>query len=208
MNKIFTPLKYLIVSLLIIFLIVFFYKQNKKENNFELNNIPFESINYKEALNPFSIEEENLILEQIETFPIAKEVWDILINFDYSKEVTAGIIGNMMVECGGNTLHLKPSIISKDGLYYGLCQWSKKYYYDAWNLNTEQQCSYLYNTLEDQVNIFGNNYKIRFNSEDFFNLNDEKQVALAFAKCYERCGRATYRDRMRCATIALEYFSK
>ena len=41
----------------------------------------------------------------------------------------------------------------------------------------------------------------------FLNLNDEKEVAKAFAKCYERCGSSSLNQRQKNATTAYNYFT-
>lgn len=63
----------------------------------------------------------------LEEYPYAAETWFTLRELGYSEEVTAGIIGNMMIETGGGTLNLKPTLYSSGGGFYGLCQWSLHY---------------------------------------------------------------------------------
>ena len=46
-----------------------------------------------------------------------------------------------------------------------------------------------------------------FNFNSFLNLNDEKEVAKAFAKCYERCGSSSLNQRQKNATTAYNYFT-
>ena len=65
-------------------------------------------------------DEENAIwVVRAEEYPVATYVWQFLDDAGYNDDVIAGIIGNMMVECGGHTLALKPYIYSADG-HYGL----------------------------------------------------------------------------------------
>ena len=55
---------------------------------------------------------------------IASQVWTHLKNYGYSDSVAAGIIGNMMRECGGDTLDLDWDIVGhyNGDEYYGLCR--------------------------------------------------------------------------------------
>ena len=56
------------------------------------------------------------------------------------------------------------------------------------------------------MDTYGNKYEKDFNYEKFVNLNNEKKAALAFAKCYERCGSGSYYVRQTNATKALNFF--
>ena len=62
--------------------------------------------------------------------------------------------------------------------------------------------------IKYEIDTFGYAYKSNFNFNSFLNLENEKDVALAFAKCYERCGSDSYNSRKTNATKALEYFTK
>ena len=137
----------------------------------------------------------------------AAKVWEYLRQEGFSQEVTCAIIGNMMIETSGGSLDLKPNIYSPSGNYYGLCQWSKKYYPEAHGLSFEQQLEYLLNNIEWEINTFGKNYKSGFKYEDFLNMTDVEDAALAFAKSYERCGPASYEMRQEAAVVAYEYFN-
>ena len=138
-------------------------------------------------------------------YPYANQVWIFLKDQGYSDYVCAGIIGNMMVECGGNTLALQPTI-QRDNKYYGICQWSNKYFPEVYGLYLEEQCIFLISNLAATFNTYGYLYKSKFSYERFISLTNEKEVALAFAKCYERCGKGSYNRRKKCASIALNYF--
>lgn len=146
-------------------------------------------------------------VEEIEIeYPDATYIWDYLQELEYSDEVCAGILGNMMVECAGQCLDLQPTIETKS--YYGICQWSKKFYPDVIGCSLESQCDFLRDTIQNELDTFGYKYKKGFNYEDFLALEDERDVALAFAKCYERCGSGSYEARQDCAETALEYFTE
>jgi hypothetical protein len=136
----------------------------------------------------------------------AAKVFQYFMQRDFTKETTCAIIGNMMIETSGGTLDLKPEIYSKSGNYYGLCQWSMKYYPEARDLPFEQQLDYLLGTMPWEFNTFGWLYEEGFDYEDFTKMSDPEEAALAFAKVYERCGPASYELRKNAATEAYEYF--
>jgi hypothetical protein len=50
-------------------------------------------------------------------------------------------------------------------------------------------------------------YKEGFDFEDFIQMKDPAEAALAFAKAYERCGSASYKLRQQAALKAYEYFN-
>lgn len=54
---------------------------------------------------------------------VAGQVWDAMKAKGWSDNLCAGIMGNMMAECGGNTLNLNPYIVGDSGTSFGLCQW-------------------------------------------------------------------------------------
>ena len=141
--------------------------------------------------------------DKLSTYPVATEIWLYMKDQGWNDAVCAGILGNMMAECGGHTLSLQPTVSNK--YYYGICQWSKGYP-SVWYSNLDSQCEFLINTIEYEFNTFGSSYKRGFNFNSFLNLNDEKEVAKAFAKCYERCGSSSLNQRQKNATIAYNYF--
>ena len=137
-------------------------------------------------------------------YPTAAYIWKYLKGMGYNDYVCAGIMGNIMVEVGGQTLNLN---YKAQGTYYGICQWSKGYK-EVWGANLSQQCDFLAKSIRYEFNTFGSCYKRGFKYDNFIALTNEKQTALAFAKCYERCSSSTYSLRQKCATVALEYFTK
>lgn len=139
-------------------------------------------------------------------YPVAAEVWTLLKDYGLSDYVCAGIVGNMMTECGGGTLNLKPYIYNPSGYYYGLCQWNRGAYPSVFDCDTEGQITFLMSNIGYELNTYGSKYYRGFNYELFLNLDDEQAVALAFAKCYERCGSSTYSSRQYNATVAYNYF--
>jgi ATP-dependent Zn protease len=136
----------------------------------------------------------------------ATKVWGYLRQRGYNQAVTCAIIGNMMIETSGGTLDLKPNIYSPSGNYYGLCQWSLKYYSGVKDLSYEHQLDYLVGNMPWEFNTFGKNYKKGFTYDDFLKMEDPAEAALAFAKVYERCGPASYELRKQAAIEAYKYF--
>ncbi len=136
----------------------------------------------------------------------ATKVFQYFMQRGFTKEVTCAIIGNMMIETSGGTLDLKPEVYSKSGNYYGLCQWSLKYYPETKNLPFEYQLDYLLGTMPLEFNTFGWLYEEDFDYEDFIKMTNLEEAALAFAKVYERCGPASYELRKNAATEAYTYF--
>lgn len=137
----------------------------------------------------------------------AAKVWEFFRQRGFNNEVTCAIIGNMMIETSGGTLDLVPDIYSKSGNYYGLCQWSQKYYPGTKDLPFEYQLDYLLGSMPWEFNTFGKNYKSGFKYEDFIAITNVEEAALAFTKAYERCGQASYEMRQEAAVKAYEYFN-
>ena len=135
----------------------------------------------------------------------ASKVFEFLLSHGYSREVTCGIIGNMMIECGGHTLKLNPSAYNPSGKYYGLCQWN--YGYGLHGSSFEHQLNFLVSNIEREFNVFGKCYKADFNYEDFVSMTEPAEIALAFAKSYERCGSASLNARKQAADAAYSYFT-
>lgn len=141
-----------------------------------------------------------------EEYYYAASVFNYFMQRGFTKEATSAIIGNMMIETSGGDLALKPSIYSKSGNYYGLCQWSLKYYPETKNISFEQQLDYLFNTMPWEFNTFGWLYEDGFDYEDFIRMADPAEAALAFAKVYERCTPISYKLRENAAIKAYKYF--
>lgn len=140
-------------------------------------------------------------------YEYATEVWNYLKNKGYSDAVCAGILGNFMSETGGHTLALNPTLYSNGGRYYGIAQWSLKYYPDVDGANLSQQLVFLSSNIEKEFNTFGYKYKKGFTYNDFLKLESPRAAALAFAKVYERCGSGSYSKRQTGAEQAYDYFT-
>ncbi len=139
-----------------------------------------------------------------EEYPAATYIAEYLAGKGLNDAVIAGIIGNFAIETGGGTLALNPEAISPYG-YYGLAQWSGKYYPQIKGKNITEQLDFLLETMEKEFNIYGNIVGLTYSQ--FLKLSNPCEAALAFAKVYERCGTGTYRLRQACAVDAYNYFN-
>lgn len=122
-------------------------------------------------------------------YPNATQVWNIMKSYGWSDIVCAGIMGNMMRECGGDTLNLNPYAGSS---HYGLCQWSKQYHSGALGKDITGQLAYLKSTLD--LNIFNG-------------CNTPEAAAEKFCWSYERPAKSdpAYK-RLANARTAYNYF--
>ena len=136
----------------------------------------------------------------------ATQIWNYMKNLGWSDAVCAGIMGNMMAEVGGQTLDLSRWSYYSNGSYYGVCQWSRQYYPSVIGRDIEGQCDFLRDTIRKEINTYGSNYASGMNYEKFLQLDDPQDVALCFAKAYERCGSGSYGVRQSNAVKAYQYF--
>ena len=137
-------------------------------------------------------------------YPAATEVWLYMKGLGWNDYVCAGIMGNLMAEVGGQTLNLQYMLISDDG-YFGMCQWSRGYS-QIWGKGLKDQYTFLNKTIKYEMDTFGHLYKRGFNLNAFLNMDNTREAALAFAKCYERCHHRTYTIRQNNAEKAYNYF--
>lgn len=149
-------------------------------------------------------EEEELWKQKALEYSAATQIWKELKSFGYNDYVCAGIMGNIMAEVGGQTLDIH--WWKKGNGYYGICQWSKTYKQYVWDTSLDQQINFLTSSIRYELDTYGFKYKKNFDYTSFYNLTNEKEAALAFAKCYERCGKASYNQRQINATKAYNYF--
>ena len=140
-------------------------------------------------------------------YPVATEVWLYMKDLGWSDSVCAGIMGNMMSEVGGKTLKLDPNLYYKD-TYYGICQWSKKYYPQIWGRSLEEQCHFLRDTIKKELDTYGKLYVTGMNYEKFLQMEDCSEAALCFAQAYERCSSGGYAARQNNAKIAYRFFTE
>lgn len=155
---------------------------------------------YQNRLDELNAEWESKAAE----YPEATQIWLYMKDLGWNDYVCAGIMGNLMAEVGGQTLALQVS--AKSNSYYGMCQWNKAYANDIWGADLQTQCDYLRDTIKYEIDTFGYAYSKGFNYESFLNLTNERDVALAFATCYERCASQHRYIRQNYATKAYEYF--
>lgn len=132
---------------------------------------------------------KNLMSVKIE-YPVAHAVWVAFKEKGYTNESIAAILGNMMKECGGHTLALNYKAYNSNGGYYGLCQWSKKYYPEVLNSSLEFQIEWLLKTI----------------MPDFYKETNIENATIRFAREYERCSSFSYDKRIELAKIAYNYF--
>ena len=139
-------------------------------------------------------------------YPEATYIWNYLKNQGYNDAVAAGILGNIATECAGSELYLEPFVYSKSKKYYGICQWGLRWYPEIANATLEKQCEFLMSNIESTINLFGDDYYKDFDYTAFVLLENERDAALAFAKCYERCYEDSYEERQENATFTLNYY--
>jgi uncharacterized protein YoxC len=131
----------------------------------------------------------------------AREVWNALRDLGLNEYVCAGIIGNIMAEVGGQTLDISRWPIYSQGTYYGICQWAGS--------RKQRLLNDFGTTLNDQIRFLSVElFEVIPKDNSFYNMQDEKEAALYFAKKYERCNSKYYTVRQKNATKALEYFTK
>lgn len=93
----------------------------------------------------------------------------------------AGVLGNMMTECGGQTLDLQWDIYGYDGgYYYGLCQWSLYYNPSVDGADITGQLDYLMSNIRTNMDYFGGSY------DDFCTITSPGDAAKYFCSYYER----------------------
>lgn len=131
----------------------------------------------------------------------ATQVWNSLKALGLNDYVCAGIMGNIMAEVGGQTLDISRWPQYSLNTYYGICQWAGS--------RKQRLLNDFGTTLEDQIRFLSVElFEEIPKGSSFYNMQDEKEAALYFAKYYERCGSGSYSVRQSNATKALEYFTK
>ena len=131
----------------------------------------------------------------------AKQVWNGLRALGLNEYVCAGIMGNIMAEVGGQTLDISRWPQYSKNSYYGICQWAGS--------RKQRLLNDFGTTLEDQIRFLSVElFEVIPKGNSFYNMQDEKEAALYFAKYYERCGSGSYSVRQSNATKALKYFTE
>lgn len=120
--------------------------------------------------------------EQLKSeYAVAGTVYEYLNEHGLSDPVIAGILGNMMTECGGQTLDLQWDIYSLDGSdYYGLCQWSLYYNPSVEGMDVTGQLDYLMSNIQTNMEYFGGSF------DAFCEITDAESAARYFCNYYER----------------------
>ena len=166
---------------------------------------------YQEQVSAIEAEEariEAMWSEKSGEYPVATQVWRYMKEeLGWNDYVCAGVMGNMMAEVGGQTLNLNPYLYGHSGAnYYGLCQWSSRYYPSIQGADVDAQLDFLASTVKKELDTYGYLFRNGLNYESFCNLTDAEDAAMAFAKAYERCGSGSYGVRQTNALNAYNYF--
>lgn len=153
-------------------------------------------------------EEENWRV-RAEEYPVTTQAWLYMKNeLGFSDIVCAGIIGNMMAECGGCwTSDLDWDVSSSSG--YGMIQWlgsRKQQLFSIYGSNpsVENQLDF----IKDE--LYGTNGVTKQVTDSqldkIINAETPEDCAYAFACYYERCGEGHRWVRRDYARHAYEYF--
>lgn len=166
---------------------------------------------YQEQVSAIEAEEariEAMWSEKSGEYPVATQVWRYMKEeLGWNDYVCAGVMGNMMAEVGGQTLNLQPYLYGHSGAnYYGLCQWSSRYFPSVQGADVDAQLDFLASTVKKELDTYGYLFRSGLDYEAFCNLTDAEDAAMAFAKAYERCGSGSYGVRQRNAIKAYNYF--
>lgn len=132
----------------------------------------------------------------------ATAVWNHLKSIGLNDYVCAGILGNIMAEVGGQTLDISKwsHYAQTNKNYYGICQWAGG--------RKSRLLNEFGSSLEAQIKFLGVElFEVIPKNNSFYDMQDEKEAALYFAKYYERCGSSSYSVRQKNATKALNYFT-
>lgn len=132
----------------------------------------------------------------------ATAVWNHLKSLGLNDYVCAGILGNIMAEVGGQTLDISrwSHYAQTNKNYYGICQWAGG--------RKTRLLNEFGSSLDAQIKFLGVElFEVIPENNSFYDMQDEKEAALYFAKYYERCRSSSYSVRQRNATTALNYFT-
>ena len=187
--------------------------EEKEEEPTELIMIIEEPI---EIITEEQVVEEEEIVETVESleqaiieydgYEAAAQIWSYMKDLGWSDAVCAGIMGNIMVEVGGQTLDINYNIYDASGYYYGICQWNGGAYGAVHGADLKTQCDFLRDTIQKEMDTYGYAFQTGMDFEGFLQLTSPSDVALAFAMCYERCASSSYGIRQSSAEAAYSYF--
>ena len=106
-----------------------------------------------------------------------------------------------MAEVGGQSLDISRWPQYSQGTYYGICQWAGS--------RKNRLLNDFGTTLDDQIRFLSVElFEVIPIENSFYNMQDEREAALYFAKYYERCSSKYYSVSQNNATKALTYFTK
>lgn len=142
-------------------------------------------------------------------YPVATQVWLYMKNeLGYNDIVCAGIMGNMMAECGGCwTSDLDWDIRSSSG--YGMIQWlggrrSQLFLVYGENPTIEDQLNFMHDELYGTDGI---TWQVsQWQLDKIMNASTPEECAYAFACYFERCAEEHRAPRRGYARTAYEYF--
>ena len=172
----------------------------------EVENNEADKTHYKKLIGEFR--KARKWAQHAAEYPAATEIWLYMKNLGWSDAVCAGIMGNLMAEVGGQTLNINYGLYSSSGSYYGMCQWSNRYYGSIHGMGLRAQCNFLRDTIKKELDTYGYMYKSGMNFSKFLSISSPSEAALCFAKAYERCGSGSYNVRQRNAQVAYDYFTR
>ena len=142
-------------------------------------------------------------------YPVATQVWLYMKEeFGWSDTICAGIMGNMMAECGGCwTSDLDWSVNSSSG--YGMIQWLGSRKQQLFNIygnspNIENQLNFMKDELYGTNGVAKQVTDSQFN--EIMNADSPEDCAYAFACYFERCGEEHRWERRDYARRAYDYF--
>lgn len=173
----------------------------------DIENAKIEIEYYQEQ---FAIWEEKHKWEvRASEYPVATQVWLYMKNeLGYSDIVCAGIMGNMMAECGGCwTSDLDWDVSSSSG--FGMIQWlggRKKQLFSIYgeNPSVEDQLNFMHDELYGTDGVTWQVNQAQLNK--IMNASSPEECAFAFATYFERCGEGHRAPRRGYAKRAYEYF--
>ena len=136
---------------------------------------------------------------------IAQQVWDAMKAKGWDDEVCAGILGNMMAECGGGTLKLNPFANGDGGTSFGLCQWHngrkiEMLKFNNKNYNTTNNLP----TIEHQIDFLEHELK-QYDIKLIDTNKTCKEVAYEFCVKFERPNNKYKKAEQRKQLAAIAY---
>ena len=181
----------------------------------ELNNTIQEMDNEVESIDPAKVSTNNSSTVKEESpksesvpqpsesgngYEQSAKVWNHLKSMGLNDYVCAGIMGNIMAEVGGHTLDISRWSTYSGGSYYGICQWGgsrKTRLLNNYGSSLDAQLSFLSVELYEVIPV----------GSSFYSMTNEREVALYFAKHFERCSSQYYSIRQSNASKPLDYFN-